>query len=117
MTFADILSSTLTLGGTVCTPLSINYIPGEQFVCDTTDLGTSGPKTLSLTIGLRVATVMADSFSAVVATVSGVSPSLGPVAGGTVLSLTGTSLNVGNQADTVVNLELMNGANYSCTIM
>ncbi len=115
VTFADIQGSTLTLGGRVCTPLSINYIPGQQFVCETTNLGTSGPKDLSLTIGVRVATVTVDSFSAVVPTVSEVSPSLGPVAGGTVVSIMGTGLAVGNQENTIVDLAL-NGASYVCSI-
>ncbi len=116
VSFIDIQGSILTVGSQPCTPMDVNYFPGRQFVCEIPNLLTPGPKELSLTIGARVATVTADPFVAVEPIVSSVFPSLGPVAGGTVVSVRGSGLGIGNKIKTVVNLELSETI-YSCNVM
>ncbi len=111
-----IQNSTLTLGGVACTPLNMDYIPWRQFVCETTNFVTGGSKNFSLTIGSRVATISAGFFTAVVPTVSSVTPIIGPVAGGTTVTMMGTGLDVGNQEGTRVSLEVSGGSSYACNI-
>ncbi len=116
VTFIDIQNSTLTLGGVPCTPLNTSYIPWRQFVCETTNFVTGGFKDFSLTIGSRVATVSAGSFTAVDPTINSVTPTIGPVVGGTTVTVRGTGLDVGNQEGTRVSLEVSGGSSYACNI-
>ncbi len=111
--FADIHNITLTLGGVACSPLSTGYIPWYQFVCETTNLVTEGLKNFSLAIGSRVATSF---FTVVDPTVISVTPTFGPIAGGTTVVVRGTGLDVGNQENTKVSLKA-DGSNYTCTIL
>ncbi len=117
VTFIDIQNSTLTLGGMACTPLNTDYIPWRQFVCETTNFVTGGSKDFSLTIGSRVATISAGFFTAVVPTVSSVTPIIGPIAGGTTVTMRGTGLDVGNQEDIRVSLEVSGASRYVCNIL
>ncbi len=114
--FAENQNITLTLGGVACSPLNISYIPWRQFVCETTNFVTEGPKDFSLTIGSRVVTVNAGFFTVMDPTVSSVTPTFGPIAGGTTVVVRGTELDVGNQEDTKISLKV-NGSNYICTIL
>ena len=116
MTFVDIQNSNFTLGGVVCSPLNTSYMPGRQFVCETTKFVTEGPQTFSLTIGSRVATVNAGSFTAVVPTVNSVTPTFGFMTGGTRVTVRGTGLDVGNNEGTRVSLEVRGGSSYACNI-
>ncbi len=114
-TFIDVQNSILTLGGVACTPLITGYIPWHQFVCETTHFLTEGSKDFSLTIDSRVAIVNGGSFTTVDPTVSSVTPTFGPMAGGTKVVVRGSALNVGNQEDTRVSLEVSE-SNYVCKI-
>ncbi len=114
-TFVDVQNSILTLGGVSCTPLITGYIPWHQFVCETTNFVTKGSKDFSLIIDSRVAIVSAGSFTTVDPTVNSVTPTFGPMAGGTKVVVRGTALDVGNQEDTRVSLEI-SGSNYVCNI-
>ncbi len=116
MTFVHIQNAILTLGNVVCTPTKTGYIPGRQFVCETTNFVTGGSKEFSLTIGSREAIVNAGSFTAVDPTVNSMTPTFGPMAGGTTVTVRGTTLDVGNQNDTGVSLE-DEGSIYVCNIM
>ena len=116
VSFDDIQSSNLTLGGVACSPNDTNYMPGRRFVCETTNLGTVGSKNFSLMIGSRAAIVNAGSFTAVHPIVSSVTPSFGPMAGGTTVAVSGTGLGVGNQDDTRVSLEV-SGTSYVCNML
>ncbi len=117
MTFADIQSANLTLGGVACSPINTGYMPGRQFVCLTTNLGTGGSKNFSLNIGSRVATtVHVGSFTAVSPAVNSVTPTFGPRAGGTTVAVSGTGLDVGNQEETRVSLEV-SGSSYVCNVL
>ncbi len=118
VTFADILNATLTLGGVACTPININYMSGRQFVCVTERFGSTGPNDFSMTIyGSRNVNVNAGSFSALNPTVSSVTPTFGPVAGGTKITVGGTGLKVGNHENTRISLEVSRGSSYICNIM
>ncbi len=120
-TFDDIQNSNLTLGGVVCSPLNTNYIPWRQFVCETTNFVTGGSKDFSLTIGSRVS---AGFFTAVDPTINSVSPTIGPMAGGTTVAVKGTGLDVGNKENTRVSLEVdvkqdisISASIYVCNIL
>ncbi|XP_064387556.1 uncharacterized protein LOC135335860 isoform X4 [Halichondria panicea] len=115
VTFADIQNSTLTLGGVACSPIITNFMPGRQFACITTNLGTEGPQNFSLMIGSREAIVNAGSFTAVYPSVNSVTPTFGPMAGGTTVAVSGTGLDVGNQERTRVSLNV-SGSSYVCNI-
>ncbi len=116
VTFADIQNSTLTLGGVACSPINAGYMPGRQFVCVTTNLVTRGSKDFSLAIGSRVASVKAGTFTAVYPTVNSVAPTFGPRAGGTIVAVSGTGLDVGNQEETRVFLEI-SWSSYVCNVL
>ncbi len=119
VTFADIQSATLTLGNGDCTPINTDYMPGTQFVCLTTRFGSTGSNLFTMTLynGTQTAnTVNADPFMAVNPIVSSVTPTFGPIAGGTTLTVRGTELRAGNYGNTRVTLEV-NGSSYPCNIM
>ncbi len=118
VTFADIMTSTLTLGGVACTPINTDYIPGRQFVCVTKRFGTTGPNNFSMIIyGSQNVNVNAGSFSVLNPTVSSMTPTFGPVAGGTKVTVGGTGLKVGNYENTRISLEVSGGSSYICNIM
>ena len=118
VTFADIMTSTLTLGGVACTPINTDYIPGRQFVCVTKRFGTTGPNNFSMIIyGSQNVNVNAGSFSVLNPTVSSMTPTFGPVAGGTKVTVGGTGLKVGNYENTRISLEVSGGSSYVCNIM
>ncbi len=114
-TFVEVQNSTPSLGGVACTSLITGFKPWYQFVCETTNFVTEGSKVFSLTIGSRVAIENGGSFTAVDPTVSSVTPTFGPMAGGTAVVVSGTGLDVGNQEETRVSLEV-SGSNYVCNI-
>ncbi len=116
VTFSDFTANSITLRRAPntmfpCTPISDDYVAGVTVKCRTNPIPA---ETYSLVIdlprssGSRVG--MASSFEVLTPTVSGASPLFGPIAGGTVLTITGTNLNIGNNA--VVRL---NGISDECT--
>ena len=120
VTFSDLQSGTVTLGGVPCDPMDINYMAGEQFVCFTTNFNTPGDKDFNVTIGSRqsVTTASPMVFIAVQPTVTGVFPSMGPVSGGSTVYVNGTGLDVGNQGNTTVTFVPIraNATNTTCDI-
>ena len=120
VTVSDLQSGTVTLGEVPCDPVDIGYIPGEQFVCVTNTFTTPGDKSFNVTIGTRQSTTSASpmTFRAIQPTVTGVSPNIGPVAGGSTVYVNGTGLDVGNQGNTTVTFELSgaNATNVTCVI-
>ena len=122
VTFNDINSSQLFLGNVPCIPINPEeYIPGTKFVCETTRYVTSGDKNISLTLAgqttvgsKRISTSTAPSFQALEPVVTEIVPSFGPVAGGTLVTVRGVYLDIGNQQDTVVYLD---GQRGSCAIV
>ena len=114
VTFNDVNTSQLLLGATPCTPINQNYISGSQFVCETTNFISPGDRTLVLNIGSRNSTSDAPPFQALEPTVTEIAPNIGPVAGGTMVTVRGVDLDIGNQADTVVYLD---GQTLNCAIV
>ncbi len=116
VTFADIQNSTLILGNRNCTPIDIDYMPGTQFVCVTNHFGTAGSNRFRMTLyGTIDVNVDADSFMAVYPGIRSVTPTFGPLAGGTILTVRGNELRAGNHENTMVTLE-GDGGPYPCNI-
>ena len=114
VTFNDINTSQLQLGATHCTPINQNYISGTQFVCETTNFISPGDRNVVLNIGSRNSTSTAPPFQALEPTVTEVVPNTGPVAGGTLVTVRGVYLDIGNRDDTVVYLD---GQTLNCAIV
>ncbi len=118
VTFADIQNSILTLGGVACTPMDIDYMPGRQFVCVTNDFGTASSNDFSMTLyGNIFVTINAGSFMALNPIIRSVTPTFGPLAGGTTLTVRGDELGTGNYENTKVTLEVNGGPTYPCNII
>ncbi len=118
VTFSDFTANSITLRSApntmfICTPISEGYVPGATVRCRTNPLPV---ETYFLVINLprssgsRVG-MASFSFEVFTPTVSGASPLFGPIAGGTVLTISGINLNIGNNA--VVRL---NGISDECTV-
>ncbi|XP_064399093.1 plexin-A1-like isoform X2 [Halichondria panicea] len=116
VTFADIQNSTLTLQNGGCTPIDTDYMPGRQFVCVTIrfELGP-GPSAFTMIL-YGTQTVNAPPFTAVNPGISSVTPTFGPLAGGTTLTVRGNELRAGNHENTAVTLVVDGGSRYPCNI-
>ncbi len=118
VTFADILNATLTLGSGACTPINTGYITGRQFVCVTSRFGSIGSNDFTMVLyGDINVNVDANSFIVVNPIVRSVTPTFGPIAGGTTLTVGGNDLGVGNHENTRVTLVVSGGSSYPCNIM
>lgn len=104
VTFLDINSSTLLLGDVPCIPVERDYIVGTQFICETTDFSKPGDKEFVLIIGNKKSSVPSSAFQALVPTVTGVFPNFGRIAGGKLITIRGSNLDIGNQKGTSVYL-------------
>ena len=114
VSFNDIQNAIITLGGVQCSSRNVSYVSGRQFVCETTDFSTPGNKYLNLRIGARETTFNIP-FRVVHSTITSISPTFGPVAGGSLMTVFGMNLDIGNQEDTRVFLEI-NGIDFPCNI-
>ena len=91
--------------GIDCLPIEINFIPGRQILCSTTNLELATPGTYTVTITLPSGFASAETmFELAIPEIHGVFPSIGPMAGGTSLTVWGSNLNVGNTENTSINL-------------
>ena len=96
--------ASITVGGVTCTTTNPDsYIPGRQISCITGQIGSAGSRTLLVTT-LAGSGTLDTQFQYVDPQVSGVVPGLGPLAGGTRLTVSGSDLNVGNTENTRVTL-------------
>ena len=93
------------MGGVTCTPANPDsYIPGQRVSCTTmSSVGNPGLNTILITLPNGAGT-SDTQFNVVSPRVTGVSPSRGPQAGGTQLTVYGTDLNIGNTEDTRITL-------------
>ncbi len=117
VTFSDFTANSITLRmapNTMipCTPISEGYVPGATVICRTNRLPA---ESYALVIDLPRSSGSGQGssptiFEVLTPTVSGASPLFGPIAGGSLLTITGTNLNIGNIA--VVRL---NGISEVCT--
>lgn len=105
VTFEDFTNSSITIGGVSCTPTDHeSYIPGRQINCNTTGfpLRMSAEKIkVSLASGQGLSE---GQFTLSNPEIFDIHPFLGPVAGGTPLSVKGSYLNIGNTENTRITL-------------
>ena len=96
--------SGISISGIACTPLDRDYISGRQVLCET---GTTTAGSYSVVVQLPrntgAASARSSLFAVAAATVVSVMPTFGPQAGGSVLTISGTNLNIGNSATVRVN--------------
>ena len=107
VTYDDIVNNVM-ISSSSCITQEDGYIPGTQTVCETTAFTSGpGPKDLIITVcGAGSPLVVGASLFTVVApTVTGVEPSLGPMSGGTSITIRGSGLNISNVEDTRVTLD------------
>ena len=104
-TFSDIVS--ITVGSLTCTPMENSYIAERRVACNI----SSGNQTQgSVDVVVRVSRMeganqnVTNKFRFGQPRVYSVSPSYGPVAGGTIVRVRGEDLNIGNTERTTVSL-------------
>jgi hypothetical protein len=99
----DFGPDSITVGNVLCTLVNTSYIPGRQVLCTTGKLMAS-KSTNSILIRLRTGhfTTSHDLFKVATPGVYEVTPSVGPAAGGTWVTVWGTNLNIGNIEDTKI---------------
>ena len=103
---SDILS--VTLGNWTCTSNPDLYVPGRRIVCSIT-LADSNTVTSNVTITVIVNTTVPQPKTAVSSThfqfltlIKSVSPTFGPISGGTLVRIEGTNLDIGNKEETKI---------------
>ena len=98
ITFDDFAPESIKVGNVLCTLVNMSYVPGVQILCTT---GRLKSQTNTILISLHSnAVTSSEHFVVATPKVFGVSPSLGPMAGGTRLILLGVNLDIGNREDT-----------------
>ena len=105
VTFSDFTANSITLRRAPntmfpCTPISEGYVPGATVRCATNPL-PAGSYTLVIDLPRSPGPgqgSLPTNFGILTPTVSGASPLFGPTAGGTILTINGTNLNIGNNA-------------------
>ena len=112
VTYTDIVNNVL-ISSSPCMTQEDGYIPGTQIVCETT-ASTSGPGSKAVIVTVQRGTsssvaVGGSLFTVVAPTVTGVEPPLGPMSGGTTITIRGTGLNISNVEDTRVTLDGQDG--------
>lgn len=93
--------NSIKIGGMACIPLSRDYISGRQILCETQNTTELGRVKLvvNLTRLSGIVTATANTlFNVIEPNVTSVEPTYGPIAGGSVLTIRGTDLNIGNSA-------------------
>ena len=112
VTYADVVNNVM-ISSSPCITQEDGYISGTQIVCETT-ASTSGPGSKDVMVTVQRGTsssvaVGGSLFTVVAPTVTGVEPPLGPMSGGTSITIRGTGLNISNVEDTRVTLDGVNG--------
>jgi hypothetical protein len=109
----DFGPESITVGNVPCTLVNTSYIPGRQVLCTTGKLVASRP-TNSILIRLQTGhfTTSHELFKVATPGVYEVTPSVGPTAGGTRVTVWGTNLNIGNIEDT----RIMIGEGVECIV-
>ena len=107
VTFDDFSAmDSITVGGAPCTPVDReSYVSGRRINCITTSGGSTGSKVIQITLSPSRTTDSDDIvFEVVTPRIERVSPILGPVAGGTKVTVFGSYLNIGNIEDTRITV-------------
>ena len=111
--FSDIQRGSIFFGEAECIPIEASYVAGTQVRCVTKPFSDPGKKSVAIllvreegTPGRRSSftTSLLTNFIVADPTISSVSPTFGPMAGGSILTVSGTDLNVGNTENTRVTL-------------
>ena len=104
VTFDDFTANSITIGDAPCTPTDReSYIPGKQIRCITTQGVTTGPNALLVSLPSRPGTSDIQ-FILSNPQIRQVTPTFGPMAGGTQLTVWGSNLSIGNIEDTNITL-------------
>ena len=95
----DFAPDSIAVGNVLCTLVNTSYVPGRQILCTT---GRLVSLTNSVLIRLRSGTFTTahELFQVATPRIHEVTPSRGPAAGGTRLTVWGENLNIGNIEDT-----------------
>ena len=102
ITFDDFSANSITVGNVHCTPVNKSYIPGRRVLCTTGRL-----RALMNTILIILPTghtTSTEIFQVATPKVHGVTPMLGPMAGGTRLRVWGRNLDIGNKEETRITV-------------
>ena len=96
--------NSISINGVACSLLNRKYILSRQVLCETgiTVVGRY-PVVVQLLRSKGTVSAMSSPFAFKMATVVSVEPTFGPLAGGSVLTVSGTNLNIGNSATVRVN--------------
>lgn len=95
----DFAPDSIAVGNVLCTLVNTSYIPGRQVLCTTGRLMAS-TNSILIQLPSRRPTTSHELFRVATPGVYGMTPSQGPAAGGTKVTVWGTNLNIGNIEDT-----------------
>ena len=101
VTFSDFTANSITLtsgsNSVQCTPNSDGYMSGREVRCRM-NVVQDGSYTLAINIPSGMGTYNDGTFVVSLPTVTGATPLQGPIAGGTRVTISGTDLDIGNNA-------------------
>ena len=101
VSFSDFTANSITLtsgsNSEQCTPISEGYMPGIEVRCRM-NVVPVGSYTLAIDTPSGMGTYNDGRFVVSLPTITNASPLQGPIAGGTRVTITGTNLNIGNNA-------------------
>lgn len=111
ITYSDIEDSAVLNGEFICETQEALYIPGHRIVCNTPNFGnlaTSDPVEFNITVTLirgdRRPFAIGFPFTVTKASITSIFPAFGPMAGGTLVFVSGNNLDIGNVEETRVTL-------------
>ena len=115
VTFSDFTANSITLtsgsNSVQCMPISEGYISGREVRCRTNVVPVTS-YTLAIDLSSGMGIYSGGRFMVSLPTVTGATPLQGPIAGGTRVTITGTDLDIGNNA--VVDFT---GITARCTVV
>ena len=105
VSFSDVNGS-VTVGGVPCITDENGYVPGEVIICETGTFTGDGVTTIIVTLDRQSVSGQASAgpFNVTTPSISGVSPRQGPRSGGTLVTIQGTDLDIGNIEETSITL-------------
>lgn len=107
VTIDDFNASSIRVGTIPCTPIQEGYVSGREIQCQTTIKKSSvGASSVNIEVVLSTGqAVSQQEFRLLTPEITEIDPLLGPVAGGTQLTLKGQNLNIGNIYDTRISID------------
>ena len=109
ITYSQIENSVFLNSEYICETQEARYIPGRQIVCNTPNFGNlATPVVFNITVmliqdGSRLIAVEFP-FTVTKPSVTSIFPAFGPIAGGTLITIRGSNLDIGNVEETHVTL-------------